>query len=451
MKRQSIITAVRASFWAIGAYTIAISVVGFLIADGTIHFAGAKWLIIALMLMSGGSGFFAARLICDALRAPIKQLTEMSKALAVGDVDVDCTKKADNELGDVVEEFGKVVISTKEHAMVAHEISKGNLTLDVKVRSEKDILGLALKNLVEDNNQVLSGIKESSGQLMAGAEQVASASQALAQGSTEQASAIEQINASMVDIATKTNNNATKANEVDQLVHTMEEGAVQNNAQMKEMVESMDAISKASHSISKVIKTIDDIAFQTNIMALNATVEAARAGVHGRGFAVVAEEVKALAEKSAAAAAETSDMIQASIDKTEYGTKIVEDMSKSMAVFAQAIDGIVTNVDEIATASNAQATAVTQINQAIGQVSQVVQTNSATSEECASASEELSNQVETLRKLMDGYHLKENGYRGMNSFAPQKSAQSSFSGKAGSFHSNPNEAIISLDGDFGKY
>ena len=167
-----------------------------------------------------------------------------------------------------------------------------------------------MKELVENNNNVLTGIKESSFQLSAGAEQVAGASQALAQGSTQQASAIEQITASMNDIAKETNENATQATTGNKLIHEVGEEAKNGNEQMHNMIEAMNDINTSSHNISKVIKVIDDIAFQTNILALNATVEAARAGAHGKGFAVVAEEVKNLAEKSAAAANETAVLIR---------------------------------------------------------------------------------------------------------------------------------------------
>lgn len=281
---------------------------------------------------------------------------------------------------------------------------------------------------------------------------MASASQALAQGSTEQASAIEQINASMVDIAEKTNHNASKANNVDQLIHQMQQNANQGNEQMVDMVEAMDSINKASKSISKIIKTIDDIAFQTNILALNATVEAARAGAHGKGFAVVAEEVKELAEKSATAA-ETAELIQTSVERAEGGQQLVKNMAGALSALTESMVEVVASVDDIAQASNEQATSITQINQAIAQVSQVVQNNSATSEECASASEELSNQAQALRDLISGFRLKEKSYQNpayaMQSAIPEVASDNRLTEER--VVPSDNEKIISLDGDFGKY
>jgi methyl-accepting chemotaxis protein len=210
----------------------------------------------------------------------------------------------------------------------------------------------------------------------------------------------------MGDIALKIENNATKANSADQIVREMKNTASAGNGKIEEMVASMSDIRDSSNSISKVIKTIDDIAFQTNILALNATVEAARAGVHGKGFAVVAEEVKNLADKSAKAAKETAEMIQTSIDKVETGNRLGGDVVNAVGEIMKSIEDVVEIVGGIAEGSAAQATAVAQMNQAIAQVSQVVQNNSETSQQCASASEELAGQAKSLKDLLEDYKLK---------------------------------------------
>lgn len=377
-------------------------------------------------------------LLIKSITVPMAKLSEAAKKMALGDVDVDCTKIYNDDLGELMDEFSQMVDATKTQAGLADAISKGDLTMEVNPRSDKDMLGRAIRKLVVENNRTLGNVKEASSQITVGAEQVANASQALAQGSTEQASALQQVTASMDEVTQRTKDNATEAGQASNLVHNIKDMAAEGNEQMKSMIQAMDSINESSETISKIIKTIDDISFQTNILALNAAVEAARAGVHGKGFAVVAEEVRNLAAKSASAAGETAEMIEDSIRKVATGTKIAEETAKSLDAIVKSIDEIVVLISNITASSNEQATAISQIDQAISQVSTVVQTNAATSEQCAAASEELSNQAVTLKELISQYKLLTGSNQGFSY------------GSSGSSYTD-NEQIISLDGDFGKY
>ncbi len=370
------------------------------------------------------------------ITVPVAKLSEAAKKLAIGDVDVDCQKIHDDDLGELMDNFNEMANAIREQVRIADIIAKGDFTVDVKPRSEKDVLGKSFHRLVADENVTLNNIREAGAQITVGSEQVANASQALAQGSTEQASAIQQVTASMDEVTQRTKENATEASQANVLVSNVKEMAASGNEQMKSMIQAMDSINESSETISKIIKTIDDISFQTNILALNAAVEAARAGVHGKGFAVVAEEVRNLAAKSASAAGETAEMIEDSIRKVANGTKIAEETAKSLDEIVKSIDEIVELISNIAVSSNDQSTAISQIDQAISQVSTVVQTNAATSEECAAASEELSNQAVTLRNLIGQYKLLAGSQGG------------SYMDNGPSYSSDP---VISLDGDFSKY
>ncbi|MBO5372595.1 MAG: methyl-accepting chemotaxis protein [Lachnospiraceae bacterium] len=396
-------------------------------------------LFVIMMIVSTGIAVTMTRKI----RLACADLKNAADGLAAGKVDMKLEKRNNDEFGELMDEFQKVVDNMRYQAQVAQEVADGNMTVDVKLLSEEDVLGIALRKLVQGNHQAISAIKESAYQVTTSSSQVASASEALAQGSTEQASAIEQITASIADVAAKTRENASKANNAEELILQAIEDVKKGNTEMQEMVVAMQDINKASESISKIIKVIDDIAFQTNILALNAAVEAARAGEAGKGFAVVAEEVRNLAAKSASAAAETAELIEDSIQKVEAGSQIANDTAAALEEITQVVQKSEAIITDIAEASNYQATAIAQIDQAVEQVSQVVQTNSATSEECAAASAELSNQASKVRDMLSVYKLHEYSQmsRGMNG------------GAAGymSRPANTSEQIISLNDSFGKY
>ena len=378
--------------------------------------------------------------VVSAFRRSMEKMSVAAEKLAEGNIDVVLEKDGNDEFGILMDDLNKMISGIKKDAMIAEEVAEGNLTVNVKPDSEADVMGNALKKLVRRNHHALSNINEAAYQVMTSSSQVASASEALAQGSTEQASAIEQITVSISDIAEKTKENAGQATAAEELMVKVISDVNMENTKMQEMVVAMEEINKASENISKIIKVIDDIAFQTNILALNAAVEAARAGEAGKGFAVVAEEVRNLAAKSSQAAAETAELIEDSIRKVESGSQIADKTEKALAEVTTVIKEAENIVNGIAEASNYQATAIAQVDQAIEQVSQVVQTNSATSEECAAASVELSEQSKKMRNLIGVYKL-ENG----------KSELNAWDGDSYDDVSDMNEQVISLKDGFGKY
>jgi methyl-accepting chemotaxis protein len=373
----------------------------------------AQVLIISVVLMAAGISVAVVigMITTKSIVRPTRKLMDAAEAIAIGDVNITIKSDSADELGQLMAAFERMAENIRAQALVVEKIADGDLTVKVTVRSDRDLLGLKLSEMVKNNNTLLLGIDSSSRQVSMGAENVSSTSQSLAQGSTEQASAIEEISVTVEEITEKTKYNASKAKEAKELADTVKRGADRGNEQVQEMLRSMEDIQQSSESISKIISVIENIAFQTNILALNAAVEAARAGAHGKGFAVVAGEVKNLADKSAKAAKEVTDIIVGSGNKVDQGMKTAQSAADALDVINAEIGHVSSLVSEITSASDEQADGLMQVKAAIQQVASVIQTNTASSEEAAAASEELSGQACLLLEMVEKYTLDEGAYQ----------------------------------------
>jgi methyl-accepting chemotaxis protein len=305
-----------------------------------------------------------------------------------------------------------ILMPIKEASDCLQEMAKGNLDTEMKgdYKGDHAVIKENLNATLEALNDILGQVAVAVDQVTSGAGQVSDSSQSLSQAATESASSLEEITASMHELTSQTSMNAENATQANQLAAQAKISAEKGNAEMGAMVKAMKDINESASSISKIIKAIDEIAFQTNLLALNAAVEAARAGVHGKGFTVVAEEVRNLAQRSAAAAKETAEMIEGSIKKTEIGAKIAEDTSRALEEIVAGSTKVTDLIGEIASASKEQAEGIGQINQGLSQVDQVTQQVTANSEESASASEELSSQSLQLKQMLDKFRLRKQGF-----------------------------------------
>ncbi|MBA4138145.1 MAG: hypothetical protein C0518_12585 [Opitutus sp.] len=270
------------------------------------------------------------------------------------------------------------------------QITMGLLTVAVAAGAWL-LLGQRISRRIET---IAGSMRDEATNTHGAASQVAQASQILAEGASQQAASLEETSASLVEIAGMTRRNSDHATSAQQLATGARAAAETGATAMAEMKRAMDSIKASSDEVAKTLRTIDEIAFQTNVLALNAAVEAARAGEAGAGFAIVAEEVRNLAQRSAASAKETAERIGAAVQKSSDGVRICGHVAQVLGEIVEKTRGVDTLVAEIAQASVEQTKGLGQLNTAMTQMDQATQTNAGSAQECAATSAELAGQAE---------------------------------------------------------
>jgi methyl-accepting chemotaxis protein len=308
---------------------------------------------------------------------------------------------------------GTITRPLAQASAIARRVAAGDLTGRID-NTRGDELGQLLDSLQDMQTslvQVVSNVRS-------GSESVATASAQISQGNNDlsartegQASALEETAASMEELSSTVKQNADNARQANQLAMSASTVAVQGGEVVSQVVQTMKGINDSSKKISDIISVIDGIAFQTNILALNAAVEAARAGEQGRGFAVVASEVRSLAGRSADAAKEIKNLINASVARVDEGTALVDRAGATMTEVVTSIRRVTDIMGEISAASGEQASGVAQIGEAVTQMDQATQQNAALVEEMAAAATSLRSQAQELVQVVAVFKLGQGDHR----------------------------------------
>ena len=343
---------------------------------------------------------------------PILYITKQVEPLHDGRLDLELSYTSDDELGDLATTLEKAMGLIRSYIWdlnrIMEQLAQGNFNVRTaspfigEFRSIEESIDVLTSNLSATINSICQAQERVSGN----AEHLSSGAQNLAQGATEQASAVEELYATLDNLSRNASENVKTAALAQDNAHRTGEQVSISGKQMEQMIAAMGDITEASVQIEKIIATIENIAFQTNILALNAAVEAARAGSAGKGFAVVADEVRNLASKSDEAAKATKGLIENSVQATERGSRIVDEVS---ATLKRTLELVVESNEAIGTITQAvkeDAESIAQVTEGIGQISAVVQSNSASSEESAAVSSELFSQVQVMEAQTKKFKLK---------------------------------------------
>lgn len=363
-------------------------------------------LIVALLIL----------VILRTVRRMIKPLEGISsdmKRFSEGSLSIDVDVHSDDEIGQLADSIRSSTHALRElildMARVLKEISDGNLNISVNSHYKGDFVAIqeALEQIIRSLNEALGQINIAADQVSSGAEQVSGSAQQLSFGASEQAGSVEELAVTVSEISRHVSQNAENARDASEDAQAVKDEALAGNQQMQELLRAMENISRSSREIRKILKTIEEIAFQTNILSLNASVEAARAGAAGKGFAVVAEEIRNLASKSAEASTSSGSLVTDSLNAAETGAKIAAQTANSMQKVMEGVDKVADSISSISAASQEQSDSIRQVTNGINQISDIIQTNSATAEESAAASEELSAQAQLLKELAGRFSLRE--------------------------------------------
>lgn len=351
--------------------------------------------------------------ITRSITKPLEEIQIVSEELSKGNLGVEIHYEAKDELGKVSFSLKNTINTLNKYLTSISKamklISEGDFTIELNTDFEGDFVTLrdSIEVLVNSINNTMFRIKQSAEQVTGGSHQVAEGAQSLAQASNEQAGSAEELSATVNELSQQVNNTAKNAKKANEKSKTAENKIEKCNKQMQQMIDAMNDIQKISYEINTIIENIEDIASQTNLLSLNAAIEAARAGEAGKGFAVVAEEIRELANESANAVKNTSELIERNMKAVKNGIEVANSAASSMDIIVEDTTDVSLIIDEISSAASFQAASISQVTKTIDEIVDIIQLNSSSSQESSAASEELLAQAQTMKESIEQFKIKD--------------------------------------------
>ncbi|NBJ93852.1 methyl-accepting chemotaxis protein [Parablautia muri] len=343
---------------------------------------------------------------------PILMLTEKTLPLKEGHLKLDLDYDVDDEIGDLTrtlkESMEQIRQYVEEINRMMYQVSTGDFNVACSVPFIGDFYSIekSMESFTASLSEAISNINRAEDSVFGHAEHLSGGAQLLAQGAIDQAAAVEELYATLDELSNSAKQNIEMAASVKESAQLTREQVSLSGREMEQLVSAMADISDSSKEIGRIISTIEDIAFKTNILSLNAAVEATRAGEAGRGFTVVSSEVRNLAARSNEAAQATRELIGNAVRAAEKGNQIVERVSETLQKTLELVQESNESIGVITDAVHAEAIAISQVTEGLGQISAVVETNSASSQESATVSTELFEQVRLLQDQTSRFQLK---------------------------------------------